>query len=125
MLLVLLGAVLFGAFAIAPGLGIALAFLAAPALLRATFVSQRWRSRGEHSPYWVKVAAFFSGLFVVLALLVALGSALAAVCFATVGLKELGPGAMIGVAVALLLFISCITLVVVTFRRWRREGARP
>jgi hypothetical protein len=123
--LVTLAAVLFGALAIAPGLVIIVALLAAPSLVRARAASRRQRARGEDATQ-SRIGDFVWVLSMVVAVLVALGAALAAICFAGFGavLIFLGPEGLVGAAIAAVGAIGCVAAVAAALRRLRKEGVR-
>jgi hypothetical protein len=62
----------------------------------------------------------------VVAVLVALGAALAAICFAGFGavLIFLGPEGLVGAAIAAVGAIGCVAAVAAALRRLRKEGVR-
>lgn len=82
MMLVTLCAVIMGAFSVSPGLGIALAVLAAPAWLRTCMVAARRRGRGRPMTAQEKMWAFGGSLGVVAAIVIAAGIAFYATCWA-------------------------------------------
>ncbi len=81
LLLVALFAVIFGVAAIAPGLGVGLAILSAPALIRTAIVASRRRSVGHPLDMWTKVWVFAGTLGLIAVILAAAVGAFIATCF--------------------------------------------
>jgi len=81
MLIMTLTAVLLGVGVMAPGMGIALAVLAAPALVRTSIVAARSRARGEPMTPFRKIHLFVTSLVVVGIIAVAAGTAFVVTCF--------------------------------------------
>jgi hypothetical protein len=74
-------AVCLGVFVQAPGLGIGLAILSAPALVRTTGIRTRRKSRGQPMSVGEKIVAFAGSLAVVTTIAVASLGTFVAICF--------------------------------------------
>jgi hypothetical protein len=126
MLVMTLVAVLFGVGAMAPGLGIALGVLAAPALIRTSVVAARAGARGEPMAPSRKIDLFVASLFVVGVVAVAAGAAFVVTCF-PLGFAAFGLQSMPLVILAWLVGIAAGVAVAVLLLRffWRRKRPRP
>lgn len=107
MLIITLIAVCLGVFRLAPGLGIAAAVLATPALIRTMIFSKRRRARGDALNVGEKTLAFVGSVGVVLTICVGACAAFGAVCFGTAAIvcystQSMGGGrAAIGIQLAI------------------------
>jgi len=81
MLLVTLTAVILGVFATVPGLGVALAILAAPALIRTAVLASRRQSTGHPMEVQAKLSVFIGTLALVAVIVAAAVGAFVATCF--------------------------------------------
>jgi len=81
LLFTTLCAVVLGAFTIHPGLGIGLAILATPAVIRTAFLGMRRRAGGQPMSVQQKALAFCGTLGLVAILVVAVSAAFVATCF--------------------------------------------
>jgi hypothetical protein len=89
MLVVTLAAVLFGVIAMRPGIGIALAVLSLPALVRTVGIQVRRREAGAPLAPLDRAMAFLASLAVATVIAVAAGASFVAICF-PVGLAAFG-----------------------------------
>lgn len=124
MLLVTLAAVVLGAAAIAPGLGIGLAILAAPALIRTAVVASRQRSAGHPLDLRTKAWIFVGTLGILTVIVTATAAAFVATCF-PIGAAAFGADSMGLMGLAWLVGISvAIFSLYVLFRAFRRVWPR-
>jgi hypothetical protein len=104
-LVMTLVAVCLGVFMLAPGLGILLAVVATPALVRTTFTASYYKQVGAPlTPAW-KIRAFLVSLFIMLAVGVATFVAFQVVCWTGALLtqgQDPWPNALVGALVGLL-----------------------
>jgi hypothetical protein len=107
-LVMTLVAVCLGVFMIAPGLGILLVVVTAPALVRTTFASSYYKQVGAPlTPAW-KIKAFLVSLFVMLAVGIATFVAFQVVCWTGALLtqgQDPWPNALVGSLVGLLVAV--------------------
>lgn len=137
MLTITLCAVLFGAAAVLPGLGIVLAILAAPAFIHTAVTAVRRRERGRQMDAMQKTVFFCGSLGAVVVTLVAAGIAFFATCFggffagAAVGEKmgakgydPIGWGLVTGIALGILAGLVVLVLLIRLFVKiYRRRSA--
>jgi hypothetical protein len=134
MLTITLLAVVLGVARISPGIGIGLAIVATPALLRTCVAAVRRKSRGRPMTPREKLSVFAASLGVVLTIVVAAGAAFYATCWAgffggaTVsslwaeGYGPIGWGLVTGLVVGVVVAI-CVAILLAR-RLWPRKEGR-
>jgi hypothetical protein len=80
LLVMTYAAVLIGTFTAQPGVGLAMAFLTAPAVVRTCYVGMRKKARGERLSWAGKVGVFFASAMLVAVIVAASIGAFFAVC---------------------------------------------
>jgi hypothetical protein len=126
MLIVTLTAVLLGVGGMAPGLGIALAVLASPALVRTSVVAALSRARGKPMSVGAKVALFVVSLIVAVVIAIAAGAAFFVSCLAGAVAAPGGGSLIVGMTCGLLGALSVAGLLLWAFwLRKRRKGNVP
>jgi hypothetical protein len=131
MLIVTLSAVLFGVIALYRGIGIGLAVLSVPALVRTVGIQWRRRAAGAPLSPVDKGAAFLASLAVVTTITAASFAAFAAICFPA-GLAAFGTDAValawfgwiVGIAAGLVVAYFLARLLWPASRTWHRGEAQ-
>ncbi|HET6880404.1 MAG TPA: hypothetical protein VFI31_09630 [Pirellulales bacterium] len=112
-----------GVFAAAPGLGIAFAIVATPALIRTIVVTSKRKAQGVVQTPGKKIAAFLASIGIMLLVVVSIGIALLTACLtacaglAVGGDKGIVPGMYVGGAAGLVL-TGCLMWLI---WRWQRK----
>ena len=102
-------AVICGAFAIAPGIGVALVLVVTPALVRTAMNAVRGKVRGRPMSVPEKLGAFIGSVGVVLAICLGAGAAFVATCLPAAYLASALSSRFIGFS-AIIVGITCAIL---------------
>lgn len=133
MLTITLLAVVLGVARLSPGIGIGLAIVATPALVRTCITAVRRKTRGQPMTPLEKVGVFSATLGAVLTVLIAAGAAFYATCWAgffggaavssiwAQGYDSIGWGLVTGVLLGIVVGLYVAYLLI---RLWVRKGKR-
>jgi hypothetical protein len=120
MLIVTFAAVLMSIYVMAPGLGIALFILSAPALVRTSVVAMQRGSRGKPLSFGEKAGIFLAWIGVVLAALSAAAIGFFASCLMTAIAGNGEDAAMkFGFIGAIVAFVAAIVVIVILWRKFK------
>lgn len=124
-LIVTLAGVCFGLIAAAPGLGIPVAVLIAPAFIRTLVITAQRRAHGDKPTAEEKVGGFFASLAIVLAIVLAAGAAFFAacsvVCLTTVNSRRMSDGTMVALALGAGAIVALPVGIWILVRTWPKR----
>lgn len=124
-LIVTLAGVCFGLIAAAPGLGILISVLVAPALVRTFAISRVHRAKGEKLSTEQKIGGFLMSLAIMIAIVVAAAAAIvaavAAICFSLQNSRSMSGDAQLTLALGVGGTLALIVSIWIFIRTWPRR----